>query len=212
MKRAESTKWTRQEARIFAKLRTPLEIQQHLDSLEYSTDPFYRCPRAVLRDHKAHCFDGALFAAAALRTLGCEPLIIELRAVRDDDHLVALFRRNGCYGAVSKSNFACLRFREPIYRSLRELALSYFEFYYNIHHEKTLREYSSILRLARFDKFKWMTSDDQLERIEYALEESRHHRLFSQGAERNLNRVDALTFKAGMLGTNLRGVYKPKPD
>src|SRR5690606_26443876 len=98
-----------------------------------------------------HCVDGALFAATALRRLGLPPLVVDLRADRDDDHVIAVFRRRGLWGAVSKSNFVLLRYREPIYRSLRELALTYFEFYYSIEGKKTLREFSRPLDLRTFD-------------------------------------------------------------
>lgn len=111
-----------------ARLSNPSRIQAFLDELAYSTEPIYRCPLRVLRERTAHCFDGALFAAAALRCLGYPPLIVDLLPNgRDDDHLLALYRVDGHWGAVAKSNFVGLRFREPIHRTLRELALSYFE-------------------------------------------------------------------------------------
>src|SRR4030043_1295949 len=133
--------WTVSGLKFFEKLAVPEKIQFFLDSIPYSTDPIYRSPRSVIRDRRAHCFDGAVFAAAALSELGFPPVIIELKAVRDDDHMLALFRRKGYWGAIGKSNCAGLRYREPIYRTLRELALSYFEFYFNIKSEKTLRGY-----------------------------------------------------------------------
>jgi len=121
------------ERGMISGLTSPARIQAFLDDIAYSTDDFYRCPLRVLRERTAHCFDGAVFAAAALRRLGHPPLILDLLSNgRDDEHLLALFKVDGHWGAVAKSNFVGLRFREPVYRSLRELAMSYFEQYYNI--------------------------------------------------------------------------------
>ena len=113
------------ERRVIAQLTTPRKIQDFLDGLPYSVESIYRCPLRVFQEHTAHCFDGALFAAAALRRLGYPPLVLNMSAiVEDDDHLLALYKRDGHWGAVAKSNFVGLRFREPIYRNLRELMIS----------------------------------------------------------------------------------------
>ncbi len=121
------------ERQTLARLATPGEIQAFLDSIPYSTDLFYRCPLRVLRERVAHCFDGALFAAAMLRRIGHPSLIMEMIPNgRDDVHLMALYKREGHWGAVAKSNVVGLRFREPVYRTLRELVMSCFEMYYNL--------------------------------------------------------------------------------
>src|SRR5436305_15189891 len=149
-----------------AGLASPSAVQAFLDSLSYSADPFYRCPRRVIEDRRAHCFDGALFAAAALRRLGHPPRVLEMLAepTRDDTHLLALFKEDGCWGAVAKSNFTGLRFREPIHRTLRELVLSYFEDFFNDAREKTLRGYTLPLSLKPFDRQGWETNDEPLDR------------------------------------------------
>ncbi len=116
----------------------------------------------MLRERKGHCLEGALVAAAALRVNGHPPLLMDLEAVHDDDHVVALYRERGLWGGIAKSNFAGLRFRAPIYRTLRELALSYFENYYNLRGERTLRSYSRPVNLARLDSQHWMTSEDDV--------------------------------------------------
>jgi hypothetical protein len=139
---------TDHERQTLAGLDSPAAIQAFLDDIPYSTDDFYRCPLRVLRERTAHCFDGALFGAAALRRLGYPPLILDMLAERDDEHLLALYRVDSHWGAVAKSNFAGLRFREPVYRSLRELVMSYFEDYFNADGEKTLRGYTVPLDLS----------------------------------------------------------------
>ena len=131
-------------------LTSPSLIQTFLDAIPYSPDHFYRCPLRVIRDVKAHCFDGALFAAAMLCRIGYPPLILEmLPNARDDDHLLAVYRLQGCWGAVAKSNFSGLRYREPVYRTLRELVMSYFEQFYNVEREKTLRGYGLPMNLSQ---------------------------------------------------------------
>src|SRR5512136_709066 len=148
--------WSRQERALLRRLSTPRRVQDLLDRLAYRTEDEPAAPCRVLAERRAHCFDGALLAAAALRHHGHPPLLLDLRAVHDDDHVLALFRVGGAWGAVAKSNFAGLRYREPIHRSLRELALSYFEPYYNLARRRTLREYSaSPLDLRRFDRWRW---------------------------------------------------------
>ena len=127
-----------------------------------------------MRDKTAHCFEASLFAAAALRVNGHQPLILDLESVRDDDHVIAIYRVDGHWGALAKSNYAGLRFREPVYRSLRELVMSYFEHYYNLKGEKTLRAYSRPVNLSRFDRQNWMTSEDDLWVIPEYLTEIKH--------------------------------------
>jgi hypothetical protein len=159
-------------------------------------------------ERRAHCYDGALFAAAALRRLGHPPRLVDLRAVRDDDHVLAVFRVQGAWGAVAKSNFTGLRYREPIFRTLRELALSYFEDYFNTDGEKTLREFSGVLSLRQFDRLAWEFRPDHLQRISDRLDALRHHRILTRAQERRLARVDARSMEAGMVGTLAEGVYR----
>src|SRR5436853_7295284 len=146
--------FTAAERAVFRRLKTPEQIQRFLDyDLAYNKEVggiTCRSPRRVLRDRTAHCLEGALFGAAALRVQGFVPLLLDLEAVRDDDHVLALFRQRGCWGAIAKSNYSGLRFREPVYRTLRELAMSYFEHYYNPRGEKTLRSVSRPVNLRRF--------------------------------------------------------------
>jgi len=200
---------TRAERAALAELKTPHAVQQYLDGIEYSADPFYRAPRRVLRDGLAHCMDGAVFAAFALRRLAFAPAVVDLRAVRDDDHLIAPFRIDGLWGAVAKSNFVTLRWREPVYRSLRELVMSYFEGFYNVAREKTLRSYSAPLNLAAFDRLRWWADDDALETIAVRLDAARHYPVAPARALRRLQRLDERSHQAGLLGSKPEGLYKP---
>jgi hypothetical protein len=200
------------EREILSGLRSPAMIQAFLDGIAYSTDDFYRSPLRVLRERVAHCFDGAIFAAAALRRIGYPPLILDMLSNgRDDEHLLALFKVDGYWGAVAKSNFVGLRFREPVYSSLRELAMSYFEQYYNLEREKTLRGYTGPLNLKSFDRLDWMTQDEPLERIAKRTEEIRRVDLLRKGMTKRLCPVDERSFQAGLIGANPEGLFKPMP-
>ncbi len=202
--------WTKGELALLERLSTPTKIQDYLDGLVYRTEEPGACPRNVMRERRAHCYDGALFAAAALRRLGHPPLLLDMWAVRDDDHVLAVFRVDGHYGAVAKSNFVGLRFREPIFRTLRELVLSYFEDYYNADGEKTLRAYSGLLHLRQFDRLGWMFRDEPIQYISDRLDALEHHPVLTRKMERGLCPVDARSFEAGMLGTLEAGLYKAR--
>ena len=139
------------DLRTLRALKTPVRIQKFIDAIEYQYADTAWSPARVLRERKGHCLEGALVAAAALRVNGHPPLVMDLEAVRDDDHVVALYRERGLWGGIAKSNFAGLRFRPPVYRTLRELAVSYFEHYYNLRGERTLRAYSRPVDLSRLD-------------------------------------------------------------
>jgi len=187
-------------------------IQSFLDETAYSEDKFYRCPDQVLAERTAHCVDGALLAAAALRRLGDPPLILDLRAERDDDHVIAVFRRHGHWGALAKSNVVGLRFREPVYASLRELVMSYFEPYYNLDGERALRSYSDPLDLSTFDALDWEHRPDAIEAvIVRALDDLPHHDLLTPAMIADLHPIDRRSFEAGLLGSNPNGLYKPPP-
>jgi hypothetical protein len=193
------------ELAVLRRLHTPDRIQQFMDcDLAYNKEkhgPTCRSPRTVLRLRSAHCMEGALFAAAALRVHGFPPLLLDLEAVRDDDHVLAIFRQRGHWGALAKSNYAGLRFREPVYRTLRELVMSYFEHYYNLAGEKTLRRYSRPVNLTRFDRIHWMTSEEDVWDIPYYLVDISHRRILPPGLERRLSRVDDRLFRAGLVGS-----------
>src|SRR5579859_947722 len=194
---------------VARELKTPAAIQAYLDATPYSDEERYRCPLSVVRDRKAHCFDGAVFGAAMLRRLGHPPLLVDLLPNgRDDDHMLALFRVAGLLGAVAKSNFSGLRYREPIFRTLREIVLSYFEDYFNSQGEKTLRAYTVSLNLARFDRQHWLTDDATMDAIADTLGRIRKVTLITPRMAARLQPVDPLALKAGLLGSNPEGLFK----
>jgi len=197
------------DRRQVAGLVSPATVQVFLNTIPYSEDHFYRCPLRVLRERKAHCFDGALFAAMALRRLGFPPKILELIPnERDDDHLLALYRQGQLWGAVAQSNFPGLRFREPIYRTLHELALSYFEDFFNTAGEKTLRGYRGPVNLKVFDRLDWMVSDAGLETLAEDLDRYHMTALVTEEMACNLAPLDERSLRAGLTGTNPAGLFK----
>jgi len=201
---------SKRERKLMEGLSKPNKIQEFLNELAYSTDEIYRCPLRVLRERTARCFDGALFGAAALRHIGHRPLILDMiPSRRDDDHILALYKVDGYWGAVAKSNFAGLRFREPIYRTLRELVMSYFEQYFNLAREKTLRAYTVPLNLEAFDRLEWMVSDTHLKRIADRLDKIRRVPVITKGMSRRLSLVDKRSYEAGLLGSVEEGLYHP---
>lgn len=196
--------FTADERAVFRRLSSPEKIQRFLDcELAYNKEPdgpTCRSPRRVLRDRVAHCMEGALFGAAALRALGYPPLLLDLEAVRDDDHVLAVFRARGFWGAIAKSNYSGLRYREPVYRTVRELVMSYFEHYYNLRKEKTLRRYSRPVNLEAFDAIGWMTAEDDVWEIPDRLCTVAHTSILPPPVVRSLGRVDERLFAAGLVG------------
>lgn len=188
------------DLRTLRALKTPARIQKFIDALTYQYADTAWSPAHVLRERKGHCLEGAILAAAALRVNGHPPLLMDLEAVRDDDHVVAVFRERGLWGGIAKSNFAGLRFRAPVYRTLRELALSYFENYYNLRGERTLRAYSQPVNLARLDRCRWMTSEEDVWCVPEALIAARHYPILPHTVARALPRLDRRSFEAGKHG------------
>jgi hypothetical protein len=206
---APADAWTRAEFAVLRRLSTPARVQDFLDALAYRAEDDPGSPRRVLVERRANCYDGALFGAAALRRIGHPPLLLDLRAVRDDDHVLAIFRVDGHWGAVAKSNYAGLRYRDPIHRTPRELALSYFDDYFNLEGEKTLREHSGPFDLSRFDALGWQFRDEHLRAISWRLDDARHHRLITRAMERRLRPVDARSMASGTVGSDPGALHGP---
>jgi hypothetical protein len=202
--------WTKEEIRFLKTLNNPDKIQAFLDAIDYNPNYECRSPRWVMKKRSAHCFEGALFAAAALQFIGYRPLIVDMRAVNDDDHVIAVFKEDGFWGAVAKSNFTSLRFREPVYRSLRELIMSYFDFFFNIYGYKSLRSYSLPFDLTHFESRHWATTDEDLEYIGDKIESLHHYPVAGIKMIRKLCKASDSMMKAGMLGSKPEGLFKPK--
>jgi len=202
--------WTKTELRLFGRLSSPITIQRYLNRLTYDPDYGARSPRWIIKERKAHCFEGAIFAAAALRQLGHRPRLVDIHSWNDDDHIIAVFKERGHWGAVAKSNFTVIRFREPVYRTLRELVMSYFDVYFNPIGQKTMRSYSLPLDLTQFDKRRWMTTDEDLEYIGDKLNIRTHIPVLTRSMIRRLNLADPDLVKAGLLGARPEGLFKPR--
>lgn len=188
------------ELRKLRALKTPFGIQRFLDAMPYHLATTAWSPRTVLRERTAHCLEAAIFAAAALRAIGHRPLLADLEAEHDTDHVLAVFRERGLWGAVAKSNYAGLEYREPIHRTLRELALSYFPLYFNLRRERTLRTVSRPVDLRRFDARGWMISDRDVWYIPEYLLTIAHTPIVSPVVAKGLHRLEERTYKAGLVG------------
>ncbi len=188
---------TPKELRKLRSLKDPYGIQRCLDAMPYHLADTGWSPRVVLRENTSHCFEGAMFAAAALRVNGYPPLVIDLEAEHDTDHVIAVYRQHGHWGAIAKSNYTGCRYREPVYRTLRELALSYFEVYFNLRRERTLRTFSRPVNLARFDRLEWMTTEKPLWFVAEYLFTIRHIKLLRPGMSKRLHRLDDRSYRAG---------------
>ena len=184
----------------------PKGIQDYLDALDYNCTERTLCPRDVVAERMAHCMDGAVFAAAALHSLGYPPLLVDLRAVNDDDHVISVFRERGLWGAVAKSNTTSLRFRPPVFRSIRELAMSYFAVYFNTRGEMTLYEYSRPFSLRRYG-IRYLTDPD-IAYIGEDLDRTTHYKTVSRGRLDSLPIAPPYLIDACFAGANPEGLFK----
>ena len=192
--------FTPAELRKLRSLKTPYGIQRLLDDMPYHLEDTAWSPRRVLREKSSHCCEGAIFAAAALRVNGFPPLLLDFEADHDTDHVLAIYRINGHWGALAKSNYSGCRYREPVYRTLRELAMSYFNLYFNMRRERTLRTFSRPVNLSRFDRSNWMTTEEPVWFIVNYLFDIKHYKLLRPKMIKSLHRVDERLFHAECLG------------
>ena len=200
--RREDLGLSKAEFAVLRRLSTPQRIQDFLDKMSPNFEVRGQTclsVREVLRQRRAHCIEGAMLAACALWVHGEPPLLLDLRAERDYDHVVALFRRGRYWGAISKTNPAVLRWRDPVYRSLRELAMSYLHEYANKRSQKTLRSYAGPFDLRRFDPKVWITNGKNCWDVGATLDDLRHRALVTKKQARSLRLRDAVERKAGAL-------------
>lgn len=203
MRRCPKNLLTAEEKRLLARLNSPAKIQDWLNSIPINFETrggTCLSPRRVIKEKQAHCLEGALLAALALWYHGQQPLLLDLKITgRDQDHVVTLFKRQEAWGAISKTNHAVLRYREPIYKTVRELALSYFHEYFLNSGRKTLRQYSEPFDLSKLAPEKWITREDNLWDISDILDESPHFKFLTTAQEKNLRRAEPIEIQAGKI-------------
>lgn len=191
------------ETKLFQKLNTPAKIQNFLETLSINFDSQGQTcysPRLVIKHRTAQCLEGAMFAAAALQFHGQKPLLVDLQAVKHDmDHVLAVYKYKGCWGAISKTNHAVLRYRDPVYKTIRELVMSYFHEYFLDSGKKTLRSYTNPVSLSRFDKLAWVTSEKEIWYIDDFLDTVKHLPILNQNQIKNLRRADKIEIAAGKI-------------
>ncbi|MFH1237468.1 MAG: transglutaminase-like domain-containing protein [Candidatus Aenigmatarchaeota archaeon] len=201
------------ECRILSRLDTPVKIQDFIDKLEYNLEEngdTYYSPATVLKYKKADCIEGAIFAAAVLRFHGYPPLLLDITSSNDDsDHVLAVFKHKGRWGAIGKSEYAFFAYREPVYKTIRELAMSYFELYFNYWGKKTMRSFSKKpLNLAMFDKKGWMTSKKFVPYIATQLDRIPHEKVLKKGMDISLRKVTHVDKESGELWVDKKGLLK----
>lgn len=202
---------TPKELEQLRKLSSPIAVQEYLDQIPYVGEDLNRSPLRVMRDNQCHCLDGGLFAAAALRRIGFAPLLLDMvpEPNTDDDHVLAIYRIRGRFGAVAKSNFTGLRFREPVYRTLRELVMSYFDDFFNVDGIKTMRGYTRPIDLSHYDRYGWETSETGIEKVVRRFYNLKSIPVIDPTTAAELQKIDERSYQAGMLGVNYDGLYKP---
>jgi hypothetical protein len=194
---------------VFLGLASPVAIQAYLDSLPYVAEERNRSALDLMRDAQCHCLDGGVFASLALWRLGFRPLLIDLvpEPGTDDDHVLALFQAHGCWGALAKSNYAGLRYREPVYRSLRELVMSYFDDFFNPTGQRTLRGYTRPFDLSRYPGRDWAWDEPAMQELCRRFYARKCIRVISPEAAALLQPLDERAFRSGTLGTDFDETY-----
>jgi hypothetical protein len=194
---------TKEELQILKRLKTPAGIQDFINKIPINYDDekdTCLSPREVLKQNKAHCIEGAMLAALALRINGHKPLLVDLTATKDDyDHVIAVFKKDGKWGAISKSNHAVLRYREPVYNSIRELVMSYFHEYFDNKGRKNLRSYTRPVNLSIFDKKEWATSNGSVWFVPEHLVRVKHYRIITKKQVRSLRKADKIEIATGKI-------------
>jgi hypothetical protein len=197
--------YSKLELSLFRKLSTPAKIQDYLNSIPFNFEKKGQTcfsPREVIKNKTAHCAEGAIFAASVLEYRGYKPLIMDLRATTkpyDFDHVLAVYKKDGYFGAISKTNHAVLRYREPVYKTIRELVMSYFHEYFLDTGKKTLREYSNLLDLNKFNKLNWRTTSQHLFEIPAYLDDIKHYKILTPKQIKNLRLADSVEIEAGKI-------------
>jgi hypothetical protein len=200
--------WTRDERNFLKSLRSPEKIQHYLDSLSYNSVNDAASVRYILMSGDAHCLEGGFVAAAALEFQGHPPLMLSLQAEDDDHHVITIYKGRHGWGSLSKSNTTLLRGRDPVYKSLRELVMSYFEFYFNVKGVKALYAYSNPINLDGFKKWDWRTGDENLDDMGKSMNDFVHYEIVPQNVLKKLPKATRIIQDACFLGANPDGLYR----
>lgn len=185
--------------------RTPAAVQNLLNTLRMrtpGTEPIVRSPEAALTAGEASCMEGALIAVAALYAQATPVWLLDLKVdtrANDVDHVVALFKQDGLYGAISKTNHGVLRYREPVYKTVREIVMSYFHEYFIEDGTKTLRSFSKPYDVVQKHGTTWMHSSEDLYEIAYTLDHSPHTNIAPAAVFKKLRKADPIEIQAGSL-------------
>ena len=202
MKNKKEETLTTQQLKILKRLNTPKKIQDFLNSLkinfEENGDTCYSVSK-ILREKKCHCIEGAFLAAFCLKLQGKKPLVVDLKTTKDDfEHVLCVFKQDGKWGSISKTNHAVLRYREPVYKNIRELVMSFFHEYFDNKGRKTLRSFSNPVNLDRFGS-SWITSNENLWEIHDYLDKVKHFKILTRKQIAGLRKADKIEIKAGKL-------------
>ncbi len=201
------THWSKSEEKVLRELSTLPKIQNYLNDLTYNASDFSGSPRMVIKTQKGHCFEGALLAAAALEFHGAKPLVVNLYAHHDDNHILTVVKTQTGWGSLSKSNTTLLRGRMPIYKTVRELVMSYFDFYFNTKGQFALHSYTSPVNLNRFKNWDWRTSEKTLSPLSEEISILPHHSCVDLKTLKSLPKVGQEIKKACFLGADPKGLY-----
>lgn len=201
--------WTAEEKRFFNRLNSPEKIQVYLDDLKYNPENAALSPRYVRLIGDAHCFEGGLLAAAALEFQGYLPQMVSLMAINDDDHVLTVYKTKYGWGCISKSNTTMLRGRDPVYRDIRELVMSYFDFYFNLNGNKALYAFTKPINLNRYNHWNWRTTDQNLDDMGRSFNDLDHYEIISARSLKKLPRAQKMVKDACLLGADKSGLFNP---
>jgi len=206
------TNWTKTEIEFLKSFQSPWAIQGFLDSLIYNDEECCCSPRKVLLRNKAHCAEGAYTAASILRFMGYSPRIVDLRAINDDDHLITVYQygKEKKWGSLAKSNTTVLRSRDPVFKTLRELVMSYYQFYFNTNGEKSLISYSNPLLLTRFDSRAWEITEEDLDYIGQYIDKIFHHPILTADEKKIFPYASKDIVEACFMGAIENGLFRPE--
>ncbi|MFA6257947.1 MAG: hypothetical protein WC671_03010 [Candidatus Paceibacterota bacterium] len=203
--------FTKREITLMRRLDTPAKVQDFLDGFKFNFEKggeTLKSPILTLRARNAHCFEGALLGAYILSLHGFTPYLMHFKVIKGDyDHIITPFKVGGLWGALSKTNHAVLRYREPIYKNVRELAMSYFHEYFLNDRRKTLRQYSTLFNLKNLNKparphdnsgagGDWAISEKDLWYLDKKLDKIKHYDIVPKAYLKKLRKADKIEIEA----------------